>query len=29
MDDCDKLKAAGYTPINGPASGGWMPFIWF
>ena len=27
--DCDKLKAAGYTPINGPASGGWMPFIWF
>ena len=27
--DCDKLKAAGFTPINGPASGGWMPFIWF
>jgi multiple sugar transport system substrate-binding protein len=26
---CDKLKAAGYTPINAPASGGWMPFIWF
>ncbi len=25
----DKLKAAGFTPINGPASGGWMPFIWF
>jgi multiple sugar transport system substrate-binding protein len=29
MDDCEKLKAAGYTPFNGPASGGWMPFIWF
>jgi len=29
IDACDKLKAAGYTPINGPASGGWMPFIWF
>lgn len=29
IEDCDKLKAAGYTPINGPASGGWMPFIWF
>jgi multiple sugar transport system substrate-binding protein len=29
MADCDKLKAAGYTPFNGPASGGWMPFIWF
>ncbi len=27
--DCDKLKAAGFTPINAPASGGWMPFIWF
>ncbi|WDR02038.1 extracellular solute-binding protein [Devosia algicola] len=26
---CDKLKAAGYTPINAPTSGGWMPFIWF
>lgn len=29
IEDCDKLKAAGFTPINGPASGGWMPFIWF
>jgi len=29
MADCDKLKAAGFTPFNGPASGGWMPFIWF
>jgi multiple sugar transport system substrate-binding protein len=29
MADCDKLKAAGFTPINAPASGGWMPFIWF
>jgi multiple sugar transport system substrate-binding protein len=29
MDDCEKLKAAGYVPFNGPASGGWMPFIWF
>lgn len=29
MDACEKLKAAGYTPFNGPASGGWMPFIWF
>ncbi len=28
-DAADKLKAAGFTPINGPASGGWMPFIWF
>jgi multiple sugar transport system substrate-binding protein len=27
--DCDKLKAAGFTPFNAPASGGWMPFIWF
>jgi multiple sugar transport system substrate-binding protein len=27
--DCDKLKAVGITPFNGPASGGWMPFIWF
>ena len=26
---CDALKAAGYTPFNGPTSGGWMPFIWF
>ncbi|WDR06864.1 extracellular solute-binding protein [Devosia rhodophyticola] len=26
---CDKLKAAGYTPINAPTTGGWMPFIWF
>jgi multiple sugar transport system substrate-binding protein len=29
MADCDKLKAAGITPFNAPASGGWMPFIWF
>lgn len=29
LEDADKLKAAGFTPINGPASGGWMPFIWF
>lgn len=29
IDAADKLKAAGYTPINAPASGGWMPFIWF
>jgi len=29
MADCDKLKAAGYVPFNAPASGGWMPFIWF
>lgn len=29
IDAADKLKAAGFTPINGPASGGWMPFIWF
>jgi multiple sugar transport system substrate-binding protein len=29
MADCDKLKAAGFTPFNAPASGGWMPFIWF
>ncbi|MDC9825302.1 extracellular solute-binding protein [Devosia sp. ZB163] len=29
VEACDKLKAAGFTPINGPASGGWMPFIWF
>ena len=29
MADADKLKAAGYTPFNGPTSGGWMPFIWF
>ncbi len=29
IEACDKLKAAGFTPINGPASGGWMPFIWF
>jgi multiple sugar transport system substrate-binding protein len=29
MADCDKLKAAGFTPINAPTSGGWMPFIWF
>jgi multiple sugar transport system substrate-binding protein len=29
MADCEKLKAAGYVPFNGPASGGWMPFIWF
>jgi multiple sugar transport system substrate-binding protein len=29
LDACEKLKAAGFTPINGPASGGWMPFIWF
>lgn len=29
IDASDKLKAAGFTPINAPASGGWMPFIWF
>jgi multiple sugar transport system substrate-binding protein len=29
IDAADKLKAAGFTPINGPASNGWMPFIWF
>lgn len=29
IDAADKLKAAGFTPINAPASGGWMPFIWF
>jgi len=29
IEAADKLKAAGFTPINGPASGGWMPFIWF
>lgn len=29
VEACDKLKAAGFTPINAPASGGWMPFIWF
>jgi len=29
IEACDKLKAAGFTPINAPASGGWMPFIWF
>ena len=29
MADCEKLKAAGYTPFNAPTSGGWMPFIWF
>lgn len=29
MADAEKLKAAGYTPFNGPTSGGWMPFIWF
>lgn len=29
IDAAEKLKAAGYTPINAPASGGWMPFIWF
>lgn len=28
-DAADKLKAAGFTPINAPTSGGWMPFIWF
>ena len=27
--DCDKLKDAGYVPFNAPASGGWMPFVWF
>jgi multiple sugar transport system substrate-binding protein len=26
---CEKLKAAGFTPINAPTTGGWMPFIWF
>ncbi len=29
MDAAEKLKAAGYVPFNAPASGGWMPFIWF
>lgn len=29
MADAEKLKAAGYVPFNGPATGGWMPFIWF
>lgn len=29
IEAADKLKAAGFTPINAPASGGWMPFIWF
>lgn len=29
IDACDKLKAAGYVPINAPTTGGWMPFIWF
>ncbi len=29
IEACDKLKAAGFTPINAPASNGWMPFIWF
>jgi multiple sugar transport system substrate-binding protein len=29
MDASEKLKAAGYVPFNGPATGGWMPFIWF
>ncbi|MDE0591484.1 extracellular solute-binding protein [Halocynthiibacter sp. C4] len=28
LDACEKLKAAGYTPINAPGTE-WMPFIWF